>query len=424
MTEATLFQRGPAWGIAALLSMFTLINFVDKAALGMVAVPLMADLHLSPAEFGLIAGSFYWLFGISAVVVGFMANRLSARWLLLVMAAIWAIVQLPIALSGGTLAVMICRVALGAAEGPGTPVALHALYKWFPDSRRTMPGAIVMQGGVLGMLLAGLVIPQITQRWGWRTNFEILAAIGAVWMVAWLIWGREGKIGQVENGPAPRLPYARLLTDPSMLALFLLCFAAYWTVGLNLTWLASYMEKALGFSGVVSGRWVALVVVAGTPFGLAGGFLSERMLKRGSNSRRARVMLITCSAALSALMLVGVGGLALAPAQKGLMMAAATGLIGIVFVLSPPILGAIVPPVQRGGLMAIYTAIGNIAGALGPMVMGQLVQHYGVTNAHGYEIGFMIGAVLLLVSAAAGLRWLHPERSRLSLAVPGMQAAA
>jgi len=306
-------------------------------------------------------------------------------------------------------------------------VALHALYKWFPDSKRTLPGALVLQGGILGMLLAGLVIPQITQRWGWRMNFVILAVIGAVWVLAWLVWGREGNLGhQGMPGAAAnaRLPYARLLTDPSMLTLFLLCFSAYWTIGLNLTWLPSYMEKALGFSSVTAGRWVALIVVAGTPVGLVAGFLSERLLKRGRGSRVARVMLINGSVVLGAILLLCVGQLDLAPVQKALMQAAATGLLAVTFVLSPPILGEIVPPLQRGGLMAIYTAIGNVAGALGPMVMGQLVQHYGSTNAHGYEIGFMIGAALLFVSALASLRWLHPDRSRQTLGSRVAPAAA
>lgn len=418
MTDTAHYRPGAAWGMAALLAAFTLINFIDKAALGMVAVPLMAELHLSPAEFGMIAGSFYWLFGISAVVVGFLANRVPTRWLLLIMAAAWAVLQLPIAITGGALTVLLCRAALGAAEGPGTAVALHALYKWFPDSKRTLPGALVIQGGILGMLLAGLVIPQITQRWGWRMNFVILAAVGAVWVLAWLVWGREGNLGhQGMQGAAAnaRLPYARLLTDPSMLTLFLLCFSAYWTISLNLTWLPSYMEKALGFSSVTAGRWVALIVVAGTPVGLVAGFLSERLLKRGRGSRVARVMLINGSVVLAAILLLCVGQLDLAPVQKALLQAAATGLLAVTFVLSPPILGEIVPPLQRGGLMAIYTAIGNVAGALGPMVMGQLVQHYGSTNAHGYETGFMMGAVLLVVSALASLRWLHPDRSRQTL---------
>ncbi len=426
MKNAGQHSKGKAWGIALLLCSFTLINFVDKAALGMVAVPLMAELHLSPAEFGIVAGSFYWLFGISAVAVGFLSNRVPTRWLLLIMAAAWSLLQLPIAMAGGALTVLLCRAALGAAEGPGTPVALHALYKWFPDERRTLPGVLLMQGGVLGMLLAALVIPHITQRWGWRANFVVLAVIGAVWVLAWLVWGKEGRMHAEEGAHAPtqRLSYARLLTDPSLLAVFLLNFSAYWTIGLNLTWLPSYMEKALGFSSVAAGHWVGLIVVAGTPVGLAAGLLSERMLKRGSGSRRARVMLINITAVVAAALLCCIAELNLAPVQKALLQAAATGLLAVTYVLTPPIIGEIVPVAQRGGIMAIFTAIGNVAGALGPMAMGQLVQYFGVTNAHGYEMGFMAGAALLLIGATASQRWLHPERSRQRLAAAAMQPAA
>lgn len=425
MTETPHFQRRTAWGMTALLAGFTMINFIDKAALGMVAVPLMAELHLSPAEFGVIAGSFYWLFCVSAVAIGFLSNRLPTRWLMLAMASIWAVLQLPIALSGGALTIMLCRAALGAAEGPSTPVALHALYKWFPDNKRTLPGAVVLQGGVLGMLLAGLVIPVISRHWGWRTNFVVLAAIGGLWALAWLLWGREGQLDHAgaQGEKQVRLPYGRLLTDPSVLTLFLLCFGAYWTIGLNLTWLPSYLEKALGFDGVVAGRWVAVVVIAGAPMGLFAGWLSEHLLKRGRNTRFARVMLIHWAVIIGAVALVCVGELPLAPVQKAMLLAVATGLMAVAFILSPPILGEIVPSSQRGGMMALYTATGNVAGALGPMLMGQLVEHFGATNAHGYEVGFMVGAALLVAGALAGARWLHPDRSRVSLGVPAARAA-
>ena len=104
----------------------------------------------------------------------------------------WAVLQLPQAMATSALGLLICRVILGAAEGPAFPVSVHALYKWFPDRKRNLPVACINQGAAFGMLLAGLLIPLVTRQWGWRMNFLLLGAIGATWSVLWACFGREG----------------------------------------------------------------------------------------------------------------------------------------------------------------------------------------------------------------------------------------
>jgi MFS transporter, ACS family, D-galactonate transporter len=118
-----------AWLIVALLFFFMAINFADKAVIGLVAIPLMQELKLSPSEFGLIGSSFFLLFSLSAIVTGFIANRVQARRLLLLMGLVWALTQFPMIGTAGFGTIVACRIALGAGEGPAYPVALHATYK-------------------------------------------------------------------------------------------------------------------------------------------------------------------------------------------------------------------------------------------------------------------------------------------------------
>jgi sugar phosphate permease len=81
--------------MVALLFLFMLVNFADKAVIGIAAVPMMQELRLSPREFGLIGSSFFLLFPVSAVVTGFIVNRVQTRWALLVMGLVWALTQFP-----------------------------------------------------------------------------------------------------------------------------------------------------------------------------------------------------------------------------------------------------------------------------------------------------------------------------------------
>jgi hypothetical protein len=80
-------QKG-AWLVVALLFLFMLINFADKAVIGIAAVPIMQELRLSPRQFGLVGSSFFLLFSGSAIVTGFIVNRVQTRWALLTMSLV------------------------------------------------------------------------------------------------------------------------------------------------------------------------------------------------------------------------------------------------------------------------------------------------------------------------------------------------
>src|ERR1700760_4211188 len=84
-----------AWRITFLLFLFMLVNFADKIVVGLAGVPIMTELKLQPEQFGLLGSSFFFLFSIAAIIVGFIVNRVPTRWVLLVLALIWALAQFP-----------------------------------------------------------------------------------------------------------------------------------------------------------------------------------------------------------------------------------------------------------------------------------------------------------------------------------------
>ena len=86
---------GKAWAVVALLFGFMMINFADKVIVGLAGVPIMTDLGLTPKQFGLVGSSFFLLFSVSAVVTGFLVNRIRSKWALLAMGLVWALVQIP-----------------------------------------------------------------------------------------------------------------------------------------------------------------------------------------------------------------------------------------------------------------------------------------------------------------------------------------
>ena len=167
-----------AWTIVLLLFLFMVINFADKAVIGLAAVPIMQELRLTPKQFGLIGSSFFLLFSLSAIVTGFVVNRVQTRWVLLAMGSVWAVTQFPMLGPAGFATIVACRVALGAGEGPAYPVALHATYKWFPNALRALPTAIVAQGGAVGVMVALPSLNWVLVNYSWHWAFGVLGIVG------------------------------------------------------------------------------------------------------------------------------------------------------------------------------------------------------------------------------------------------------
>jgi MFS family permease len=405
-----------AWKITFLLFLFMLVNFADKIVVGLAGVPIMTELKLEPEQFGLLGSSFFFLFSISAIVVGFIVNRIETRWVLLALAVVWALAQFPMVGSIGFSTLLICRVILGAGEGPAFSVAAHAIYKWFPDEKRTLPTAILSQGSAFGVILAVPALNWVIVNYSWHYAFGALGVVGLMWAVAWLILGKEGPLVQTVAMAAAdsRVPYFRLLTSRTFIGCCAATFGAYWALSLGLTWFTPFIVKGLGFSQQDAG-WISILPwLFGATIVLLTGWISQVLMARGVTSRGARGVLGSVP------LIVGGSILAVLPHIDGAGMQIAllvigSGLCGSIYVVCPPMLGEFTPVSQRGAVIAIYGAIYTLAGIVAPSVMGSVIQHAGGLR-EGYMTGYLINAVILIASGVLGLLllWPNTERERLT----------
>ena len=414
-----------AWLIIALLFLFMVINFADKAVIGIAAVPMMQELRLTPSQFGLIGSSFYLLFSLSAVVIGFVANRVQARWLLLFMGLAWALTQFPMLGNVGFATVVACRVALGAGEGPAAPVALHSAYKWFPNELRTLPTAIVVQGGAFGVMVALPLLNRVIVNYSWHWAFGVLGIAGLAWTAAWLAFGREGSLtAATATHAAPtreRVGYRQLLSSPTIVACWCASFGAQWGLSQALSWQGAFLIKGLGFAQGSIGFLSALPAGSTVVLVIAAGWYSQRLLARGVSSRAARGIFG------GACVTLGGAALAIMPYLPGIPVKIALTTIGlalpsVIYVISNAVVSEITPVAQRGALLAIGTAVSTSAGLLAPYVMGSVVER-AATPLDGFNIGFTICGVVMLVGGAIGMALMRPERETMRWASE-MPAAA
>lgn len=419
-------DRSKAWLIVVLLFLFMVINFADKAVIGIAAVPIMRDLRLSPSQFGLVGSSFFLLFSISAVVTGFVANRVPTRWVLLVMAIVWALAQFPMLGTVGFTTLLACRVALGAGEGPAYPVALHAAYKWFPDELRTLPTAILVQGGGVGIMVALPLLNRVIVHYSWHWAFGVLGFVGLAWAAAWLALGGEGPLtapATSEASPsAERVAYTKLLFSPTILASWCAGFGAYWGLSQALSWQGAFLIKGLGFAQGSIGLLGALPSGTSVVTVIAAGWLSQRLLARGVSSRVARGLLGGACVAL------GGAALAIMPYVPNASLKIALTTIGValptvIYVIGNAVVAEITPTAQRGALLAIGTAISTSAGILAPYVMGSVIER-AATPLSGFNTGFMICGFIMLAGGVIGMALIRPERERTGWASEVPAAAA
>jgi MFS family permease len=403
-----------AWKITFLLFLFMLVNFADKIVVGLAGVPIMTELKLEPEQFGLLGSSFFFLFSISAVVVGFIVNRVATRWVLLVLAVIWALAQFPMVGTVGFSTLLICRVILGAGEGPAAAVAAHAVYKWFPDEKRTLPTAILSQGSAFGVIVAVPALNWVVVNHSWHYAFGALGVVGLMWAVAWLLLGQEGPLADTKAvAEEARIPYFQLLTSRTFVGCCAATFGAYWVLSLGLTWFTPFIVKGLGFSQQQAGFISILPWVFGAAIVLVTGWLSQVLMARGVSTRGARGVLgaaplIVGGALLATLPYVDGTGLRIA------ILVVGSGLCGSIYVVCGPMIGEFTPVSQRGAVLSIYAALYTLAGIFAPAVMGSVIQHAG-TLIDGYMTGFTINAAIMVTSGLLGLvlLWPNTERARL-----------
>jgi MFS family permease len=405
-----------AWKITFLLFLFMVVNFADKIVVGLAGVPIMGELKLDPTQFGLLGSSFFLLFSISAIVVGFIVNRVQTRWVLLVLALIWALAQFPMIGTVSFTTFLICRIILGAGEGPAASVAVHAIFKWFPDEKRTLPTAVLLQGSAFGVILAVPALNWVIVNHNWHYAFGALGVVGLLWVLAWFLMGREGPLAESASVLAaePKIPYLKLLTSRTFVGCVVSTFGAYWALSLGLTWFTSFIVNGLGYSQQQAGFISILPWVFGASIVLLTGWISQTLVARGVSTRSARGV-------LGAAPLVAGGAiLAMLPYFRdstGVLIAllvVGPGLCSSIYVVCAPMIGEFTPTSQRGAVIAIYGALYTFAGIIAPNVMGGVIQH-AATPVDGYFAGFTINAVIMVVSGLLGLLLLWPDSERMRL---------
>src|SRR2546421_238479 len=179
------------WVMIAFLFALGVINFADKAVLGLAAIPIIKELHLSAIQYGLVSGSLFWLFSLSSVLVTAWADVVGTKKVLALLATTWALVQFATLFVISFPALLLTRVVLGAGEGPSYGTSVTAAAPWLPPDRRAFGLGVMTFGSSIGPAVFVPLLTFMIVAIGWRSAFVFLGGIGALWVVIWLVVARE-----------------------------------------------------------------------------------------------------------------------------------------------------------------------------------------------------------------------------------------
>jgi len=174
------------WWIGGLLFASTVINYIDRQTLSLLAPYLKLEFHWTNSDYANLAIAFRVAYSIGQTVFGRLMDRFGTRRGLTFTVIWYSLVSMLTSLANGFYSFATFRFLLGAGESGNWPAATKAVSEWFPKRERALATALFDTGSSIGGAVAPfLVVLWIYPRWGWRPAFMIPGTLGFFWLIAW-----------------------------------------------------------------------------------------------------------------------------------------------------------------------------------------------------------------------------------------------
>jgi MFS transporter, ACS family, hexuronate transporter len=173
------------WWIGGLLFASTVINYMDRQTLSILAPYLKIDYHWSNTDYAYIVIAFRVAYSIGMSVFGRLMDRIGTRRGLTLTVIWYSLISLLTPLANGFRSFMFFRFWLGAGESANWPAATKAVSEWFPKQERGLATALFDSGSSIGGAIAPFLILGVYSRFGWRPAFMVPGLLGFIWLIFW-----------------------------------------------------------------------------------------------------------------------------------------------------------------------------------------------------------------------------------------------
>jgi MFS transporter, ACS family, hexuronate transporter len=311
------------WWIGALLFASTVINYIDRQTLNVLAPYLKAEYHWTNSDFALIVIAFRLSYAIVQFVGGRVVDVLGTRRGLSLAVAWYSVMAMLTSLATGLRSFCVFRFLLGAGEAANWPGATKAVSEWFPAKERGIAVALFDSGSAIGGAIAPSLVVWLYHAFGtWRPAFLITGTLGFLWLLAWLVTYHRPedhprisdaeramilatRAGADEIAPATRAPVSQLIRYRQTWGIVLTkaILDPYWYMVAD--WFALFLvSRGFKLEDTLMGFWIPFVCADLGNF--VGGGLSSYFVHRGWSVGRARRIIFLICGPLMLLMIPAV----------------------------------------------------------------------------------------------------------------------
>ena len=418
--EQTASLAYRSYVLVVLVIVYT-FNFIDRQIVGILAIPIKAELRLSDSQLGLMGGLafalFYTLLGIP---IARLADRVSRTWIMTVALALWSLMTALCGLTQNFAQLFLARVGVGVGEAGGVAPAYSLICDYFPAKERARALSVYSFGIPIGAAVGIVLGGYITSLMSWRMAFFIVGLAGLLITPLLKFTVREPKRGALDS-PRVDADRAAAVTAPSLLEVIAVLARkpSFWGLSLGAAsasmmgyglffWAPSFLVRSFHLSLLHASLSFGALVLVG---GLIGIWFGGALTDRYGEKRRSMYAFIPAIAFVATVpfYIAGVLSTTLWISFAVLLVPTALGLVWL-----GPVLAAVqhlVPSNMRATASALFLFINNLIGiGLGTALIGivsdSMRLRFGVESLR-YAIlagtGFYLVAAALLFLAGKKL---------------------
>jgi ACS family hexuronate transporter-like MFS transporter len=387
------------WVICGLLFLATTINYMDRQVIGILKPIFFAELHWTQTDYGHVMTAFQAAYAIGYLAAGGLIDRIGIRLGFSLAVFLWSLAAMAHGLMRNALQFGVARFALGLAEGANFPAAVKTVGQWFPRQDRALATGIFNAGSNVGALITPLLVPWITQQWGWPAAFFAVGGLGLLWLVLWLpVYDapeRHGRVSPAELAyirsdppdPPGDIAWLELLRHRQTWAFVIgmfLCSPIWW---FYLFWIPGLFHERFTLDMNHIGPPVVIIYLMTDVGSVGGGWLSSMLLKRGwsVNAARKTAMLVCACCVLPIAAAAEVSSQWSAALLIGLAASAHQGFSANLYTL--------VSDTMPRKVIGSVVGIGGMAGAVGGMLLSEITGHLLDWTHNNYHVPFYMAAL-------------------------------
>ncbi|HEU0119835.1 MAG TPA: MFS transporter [Bryobacteraceae bacterium] len=379
------------WFAISLVFAATVINYLDRQTLSVLAPVLREEFGLTNVDYSRIVSAFMVAYTVMNGLSGPLIDRIGTRAGYALCVAWWSAASISQAFATNGWTLGATRFLLGMGEAGNWPAGIRVVAEWFPPQERPLASGIFNSGSSVGALVAAPLVVFLSLRFGWRAAFVAVGMLGFIWLAVWWFSYRPPEVSAA--GPAIPVPVRTLLGLRFIRGFFLvkLLFDPVWYF--YIFWFPEYLKNGRHLDMAQIGMFGWIPFLAADLGNLAGGWFCGFLLGKGISPDKAKKGTVALAAfcMTAAVPAVFAGSVWTSMACISLAMAGYTGANAVLLSIPSDVL----PPgalASSWGLCSMGSGFGGMVFAL---ATGWLVDNY------SYVPAFLLFGTLPLVAAAA-----------------------